>query len=387
MKKRAAAILLCVLIALPLAIPPADAASGSSSAFFMAVGDSILPLSDQTMPFWANGYLYVDSAIFTDSGWTALRVARTFDNNGTQVILYSRGQSLWFEKGQDHGYDLDGGTYYPGCVERYGRIFVPAATVAQFFGLLYSVTDVRLRSEGQRVNGQLVWIRRPGSVMKDQEFFAAATFAIAARYEEYLKAKEEAQDTPEPPAVQEPEEDGTELEGRSVYLCLRANENTGALLDTLDGYHAQAAFFCTPEFLAEQGDLVRRMAVTGQSVGLLVDGGRGDWSVAEQLEAGNRALEEATWSRSRLALLEGGGEAEARTVRDLGFRCLTPDLDRSGEGLRTAGQASTLLRRISSRGGDAAVWLSDQVSAAGLAAFLSAAEDLEGRCLAWTETA
>lgn len=381
MKKRIAAAALCLLLAFQISAPPAEAAG--SYAFFMAVGDSILPFSEQTMPFWDNGYLYVDSDIFTDAGWTALRVARTLSNNDTQLILYSRGQSLWFEKGQSYAYDLEGGTYTPGCIERYGRIFVPAAVVAQFFDLLYSVTDVRLRVEGQKVSGQLVWIRRPGSIMKDQEFFAAATFAIASRYEDYLREKEDrsGEELPETPP------DGTELEGRSVCLCLRAGDETAALLNTLDSYRAQAAFFCAPAFLEEQGDLLRRMAATGQGIGILVDAADGEWSVEAQLEAGNRALERATWGRTRLVMVEHGGEEALRAVRELGYRCLTPDLDRSGEDLHTASQASALLRRISTRGGDVSVWLSDRASAAGLGAFLSAAGDMEGRCLAWTETA
>lgn len=379
MRKRAAAAALCLLLMFQLSAPPAGAAG--SAAFFTAAGDSILPLTDQTMPFWANGALYVDSAIFTDSGWNALRVARTFSSNDTQVILYSRGQSLWFEKGQDHGYDLDGNFYYPGCLERNGRVFVPAATVAQFFGLLYSVTDVRIQVQGQRVTGQLVWIRRPGFIMEDREFFAAATYAIASRYEDYLRDKQD-QESPELPEQPDPE-----IGGRIVYLCLRGNEETPALLDTLDRYGAQAAFFCTPDFLESQGDLLRRMAATGQSVGILADGGDPERTVAEQLEAGSAALERATCGRTRLAMVENGGAGDLETAWALGFRCLAADLDRRGEDLRTANQAAALLRRVSARGGDVSVWLSNRAGAAGLAAFLSAVEDVEGRCLAWTETA
>ena len=56
MKKRIAAAALCLLLAFQISAPPAEAAG--SYAFFMAVGDSILPFSEQTMPFWDNGEKY-----------------------------------------------------------------------------------------------------------------------------------------------------------------------------------------------------------------------------------------------------------------------------------------------------------------------------------------
>lgn len=380
MKKRLAAALLCLLLILSLSpAPPARAAGGS--VCFMAAGDSILPLSDATMPFWSGGYLYVDSAIFSsDVGWSALRVARTF-NNDTQLVLYRRGQSLWFEKGQDHGYDLDGNTYTPGCLVRNGEVFVPAAVVAQFFGLLYSVTDVRLQSGDQRIKGSLVWLRQSGFIMEDQEFFAAATFAIASRYEDYLRAKESQAAPPDPEVPS-----GTEIQGRIVYLCLEAGQETASMLDALDRYRAQAAFFCTPEFLESQGDLLRRMAATGQSVGILADAGDPERSVEDQLRAGNLALDRATCGRTRLALIKNGTEESRRTARALGFRCLEGVPDRGEYELRTASHASTLLRRISAKRGDVSVWLGSRADEAGLRAFLAAAGDVDGQCLAWTET-
>lgn len=378
MKKRILAGLYCLLLVFRLSAPPARAAE---YVCFMAAGDIILPLSDRTMPVWHNGYLYVDSTIFTGVGRTVLKVARTFNNNDTQLVLYGGGQSLWYERDADHGYDLNGGTYYPGCLVRNGEVYVPAASVAQFFGLVYSVTDVTVQVDSKKVNGNLLWLRRPGFVMTDEEFFAAATIPLADRYQEYLREKEA--QTAVPPEVPA----GTEIEGRSVFLCLKAGENTPDLLDALDRAGAQASFFCTPDFLHNQGDLLRRMAATGQAIGILADGSDPDWTVEEQLEAGNRALEQATCGRTRLALVQNGSAANLQAARDAGFRCLEADLDRSGSDLHTAANASYLLQRVSARRGNVTVWLADRASGAGLRAFLSAAEDADGRCLAWTETA
>ena len=61
MKQRAAAVLLVVCMALGLST--LSAAAGRS-VYFLAVNDTVLSLSDETMPFWENGYLYIPSTIF-----------------------------------------------------------------------------------------------------------------------------------------------------------------------------------------------------------------------------------------------------------------------------------------------------------------------------------
>ena len=161
---------------------------------------------------------------------------------------------------------------------------------------------------------------------------------------------------------------------------------TEALLDALELYRAQAAFFCTPEFMAEQGDLLRRMAATGQAIGILADAADREQTVAEQLEAGNQALLLATCGKTRLACVQNGDDQDRATARAAGYRCLEADFNQSGQGLSST-NAPALLQRLSSHRGDVTLWLGDHTSAAGLRAFLAAAEDADGQCLAWTETA
>ncbi len=50
MKRRAAALLLGLLLVLQLALPPVRA---EERVYFTAVGGYVLPLSDNTMPFWS----------------------------------------------------------------------------------------------------------------------------------------------------------------------------------------------------------------------------------------------------------------------------------------------------------------------------------------------
>jgi hypothetical protein len=334
------------------------------------------------MPFWSSGYLYIPASIFAGSVWRALGVSSNYNESSQVLILYSSSDHtlvLTCYLKQNYIQDRSGNISYPGALTRNGTIFVPASLVAKYFNLEYSVTKVS--------RGYLVWLRKPGYGLSDKEFADAAVWAMAERYSAYEKAKEPvaAVDTPSDEPVTTVTSEGTEIQGKAIYLCLEAGTDTASILDALDRYQAQAAFFCTLSFLEEQGDLLRRMIATGQSIGILVDADDGD--VEEQLEAGNRALEQATCGRTRLVMVQNGSDADRQAASAAGYRCLQPDLDRSGFDLRSASNATSLLKRVSTRKGNVTVWLADTVDATGLRALLAATESGDGQCLAWTETA
>lgn len=380
---RWAALALSLLLVIQLAASPR--AEAADYVCFVAAGENVLPLSDTTMPFWYGGYLYIASSVFTGSTREALNVGYARSAKNTMAVLYnSQAKYLAFECEKNYAYDADGNFFYPGAVYRNGEIYVPASLVAKFFGLQYSVNKVNTVVNGQRLQGELAWIRQPGNVLTDKYFMDAASYAIASRYETYLKEKKQ-QDASAPDSTpQEPA--GVDMEGKRIYLCMTAGDNTASLLDTLDRYGVQAAFFCTPEFLEQKGDLLRRMTAAGQSIGILVDAGDKTRTVEEQVEAGNQALRQATCGGTRLVRLENGDEETLLRIQEAGYRCLKPDLDRSGYDLRSASNADSLLRALARRGNDVTVWLADRVDALGLRNFLAEMKNDDGRCLAWTET-
>ncbi len=377
MKRKAAALLACLLLVVQLASPPARAAE---SVYFVAAGSNVLPMSDDTMPFWSGGYLYIASSIFTGIVWSSLGISHVPGNARQPLILYSGDdRPLMFDAGASYARDSAGNTYYPGAVERNGTTFVPASTVASFFGLQYSlIPNVE--------HGYLVWLRQPGYGLSDEDFADAATYPMAACYAQYLKSKERPV-TPVTPPVTDPQPEEPTASGKSVYLCLEAEDTAAQLLDVLDRHGAQAAFFCSLEFLETQGDLLRRMAATGQAVGILVDGADPRRTPEEQLEAGNRALYRATFQKTRLAYVQDGDAAASQAAEAAGFRCLYPDLDRGDTPLRSGYHAGTLLRQVSARRGSVTVWLGGAVGTGGLGAFLTQAAEAEDRCLPLTETA
>lgn len=367
--RRWAALALCLLLALLTAAP---AAGASESAYFVALGNEVLPLSDETMPFWSGGYLYIAASAFGSSARKNVGVSYT--GSSQRAILYSGGdRSLIFDLEKSYAQDSAGNVSYPGALRRGGTIYVPAYLVAKYFDLVYSVMEVE--------NGHLVWIHKSSFNMTDKQFANAAAYPCAASYAEYLKKKK----TPQEESAAEGTA-GTEIDGKSVYLCIEAGDNAADLLDALDDYEAQAAFFCSPEFMESQGGLLWRMTATGQSIGILADAADPERTVSQQLEAGNQALRQATCGGTRLTVIRNGEDEDLQAAQAVGYRCVEPLLDRTDYELKSASNARNLLQKVSSSRGNVSVWLGERVSGPGLRAFLNAIEDADGRCLALTET-
>ena len=124
------------------------------------------------------------------------------------------------------------------------------------------------------------------------------------------------------------------------------------------------------------------MAVSGQHIGILADGKDPEYSVPEQLAAGNQALYFATCGMTRLVYVQNASAQNLLETEAEGCRNLTPHFSR--DGLQTASAVSQLLRRAAARSGDSTVWLSG-LTASGLRSFLDAVEEAGGQCGGWTE--
>ena len=179
MKRRAAALLLGLLLVLQLALPPVRA---EERVYFTAVGGYVLPLSDNTMPFWSGGYVYIASSIFTGSAREALGISQVFNSDQGRLVLYSGGRSLTYTLSANCALDNDGGAYYPGAIQRNGTVFVPANTVSRYFDLVYSVIEVE--------HGSMVWLRQQDYKVSDKLYADAARYSMNSIYADYIRAKE-----------------------------------------------------------------------------------------------------------------------------------------------------------------------------------------------------
>ena len=374
MRRRLAALVLCLLAVFQLSASPTRAAE---DVYFTAVNKNVLSLSDATMPFWSGGYLYVPSTIFTGVG-RDLGVS-CYPNIAKQTVLlyvddtiYS---SLVFDMNKDYAIDNEGNLYFQPPIQRGGVIFLPISLIARCFGLLYSTVEVD--------RGYLVWIRNTDMDLEERYFADAAKSRMDYEYSQYLRSQ----------GASSGAGDGTAglpapVTGRRLYLCMEASTPAGtdSLLDTLDRYGSQAAFYCDTDFLTEGGSQLRRMSATGQAIGLMADGAE-ERPVTEQLAEANRLLCRSASVKTRLAWIANASEEDLEAAEAAGFRCLTPDLDRSDYPLTSTAAADALLQRVNGQSGPVTVWLGDGTAPAGLGTFLSAAVAAENRCLAMTETA
>ncbi|MBQ8851286.1 MAG: hypothetical protein IJZ66_02430, partial [Oscillibacter sp.] len=228
MKKRFLALILCLVLVAGFAVP---AASAEENVFFMAMSESILPLTDETMPFLSGSNIYIPASIFTGTVRKNLDISSTYNKTQGLVILYRGSQSLWFDLSHDYARDYEDNIYYPGAIVKGGEVFVPASLVARFFELTYSITEVP--------HGYMVWFRKAGYPLSDTRFADAASYSMESRYADYLKAK--AAQEVQPPESAAPED--PEMDGKSIYLGLSAASNLTAALDTLESAGVQGAVF------------------------------------------------------------------------------------------------------------------------------------------------
>ena len=366
MKKRFCTLVLCLALVLSLTVP---AARAEEKVFFTAMGESILPLTDETMPFLSGSTIYIPTSIFTGAVRKALNVSSTYNRNQGLVILYRGSHSLWFDLKNDYVRDDEDNVYYPGAMVKGDEVFVSASLVARFFDLTYSITEVP--------HGYMVWFRKEGYPLSDSRFADAASYSMESRYADYLKVKA-AQEAQQPSQTEEPVRDG-----KSIYLGLSATSNLTAVLDALEGAGVQGAVFFTPEQMAQSGGALRRCAAKGHSVGILVDAAL-ETPVLDQVLAANRALEEATCGRTRLVRVENAADEAMKSLLEAGYCPVSFAMIQSG--LRSSAQAADLVQRISRRSGGVSVWLGENLSISGLRAFLQDVEEAEGRCRALTET-
>jgi peptidoglycan/xylan/chitin deacetylase (PgdA/CDA1 family) len=359
MKKRILAFLCAVLMIAQASSLPVQAAE---TVYFTAVNETILELSDTTMPFWSGGYLYVATNLFSNR---ELGLYYSYNAAKKTVVVYTTSRALIF--------DLDAGTvadglknvYYPPAVVKGSVIFLPVGLLSSFFDLTY--TNKRVE------HGYLIRLRSASSSLSDSMFLDAGAFQLESRYNQYQASQLTTNPAPVTDTPAAPAETGRQ----TIYLCFQITdiEQTSALLDVLTAQSAHAAFYATAQQIRSGGDLMRHLAAAGQSVGLMADAGNPDATMAEQLQAGNAALQAATGMKTRLCMIENADEAALSDATAAGYSCLSPDLDRSAYGLQSTSNANYLLSRVSARRGAVSVWLGDQTNTAGLRAFLSAARE------------
>ena len=318
-RKRLLSLLLSVLMLCTL-LPPR--ASAAPTLYFTAVNDRMCDLSDETMPFWQNGLLYVAGA--TVDGPDDLGIRYSYNQEKSVAILYKGQRVLYCDLTAGTMENNRTGEQYTGSpIVRSGMVFFPITALAKMFDLKYSSTKIAY--------GYLLRIRDDNAVLSDEYFIDAATDPIQKRYAQYERAHAAAEQENETPAQVETPVRRDDL---TVYLLLPAANGfmLTQLLSTLEKHQSHATLLLTPELLESAGDGVRRAAATGNAVALRIDAATAAEALA-QIERGNDALWRAASLRTRLVYLESADKTLRAAVVGAGYCPITintSDFTRSG---------------------------------------------------------
>ena len=195
--KRRLRRLLALVCALALALSLSGPVSAAGDIYFTVLNDSVVSLSDSTMPTWSGGVLYVHYSAFDGSNTARIGfdISFSYNRSSGMATLFNTRQFLTFNMNNNTSYNALTGEYLNGrAILRNGQVFVPVALVCSFFGLSYSVISID--------EGYIVRIKDNSVVLSDPDFVEAATLSISRELRSYNQANQSTA-TPgvRPPAI------------------------------------------------------------------------------------------------------------------------------------------------------------------------------------------
>ena len=325
-RKLTAAVCAALLLAAALVLS-LSAAAAEDKVYFMAVNETVLDLSDDTMPRVVGGVLYVPYTLFDpNTAGAGLGVFSSYNRTTGKVVIYSRSTSLTFDLNAETS-TAQGVVYREKAIIRNSMVFVPVDTVCQYFGLSWSLLTVEY--------GYVVRVKSGAVVLDDRGFTEAAYFAVRARYNSYIQSKtppDPSADAPE--TVPDPPAEGTggDMEGARVWLAFRMEDGGGMdeLLEHMERRGVYAVFFCRPDEMSDRDDDIRALTAAGHRIGLLLDADTLDGQ-REQAEQGRSLLAHIARVETALCLSEGLADADRVALsRELSLWDTTLDATSAG---------------------------------------------------------
>lgn len=249
--KRGKAIVLLLIFTLFLGAFQTGAAQ--SNIIFTAVNDTLLPLSDSTMPVWFYDTPYIPYSVFTNN----FDISSSFDQANNRLTLFNPDYVITFDLNLNFSYDSSRTAFLEAAQRHNSTIYVPARFTANKLGLYSTYFE----------NGPLVRVKTPFSI-SDNRFISSVSRAMVTQLERYLGE----QSAPVSPG-ESPSEPVSPRAKRPIYLVFSGVPSSSAqsILDDLDLRGIKATFVLDGENIAQNEEIVRRIAVAGHSIGL---GGR-----------------------------------------------------------------------------------------------------------------
>ena len=372
MKKRLLAALCAALAALSLLLPLAGAA-WNDNIIFTAINYTVQPLTADSMPEKVGGTIYVPYTVFDASlnGGIAFGLFNGGQNRTGGVntyTIYSREKNLTFDLNAGVAWDyIDVGSVQdriPRAIIRNGKVYLPAAAVAQYFGLQTFYT------ENTALGYPLIRIKNENQGLNDATFLSSAHTVMLDRLKTYYNSQvpQVTDPEPEPPPVAPPTpSDGQGVDRSEVRTYLAIQCNTGdageAVLDALKAEGRSALLLFSPERMLGQDALIRRAVGEGHAVGLLVPGDSLE-SAQSAIEEGNHLLESIAMTRTRIVLVEEDTAGLGALLSEQGWACVQSNISGLPNGRSAAGTAAVVLQSLGEKKGLARILMDDSTASA-----------------------
>ena len=349
MGKRVACLLFALLLLVSLTPAPAEAAP---SVCFTAVNDQILPLNDETMPFWSGGTFYVPNTAIDDND---LGIHYSRNSERTTIVLYKMRDAITFNYATGAVETNSGQRYTGSVIVRGDVVFLPLDVLCRFFSLEYSYTRINY--------GYLLRIKSDSVVLSDATFIDAASSSFSQRYTQYERAHAE------PAAEAETPTDSTqpqEQAQRTVYPVVESTDvsRTEQVLSYLSSGRVTLLF--TPQSLIGTDDLLRRLSAGGGTIALRIDGSAGAETALVQIAEANELLWRAACVKTRLVRLDNAGDDTVRSVAAAGYCPIRYSLDFSAGGVSASRMVTRITRSADVSGGSCCVLLGTDESVVGI---------------------
>lgn len=347
--KRTACLLFALLLLVSLSPVPADAAP---SVCFTAVNDQLLPLNDETMPFWSGGTFYVPSTAI-DANDLGIHYNRNYER--TTIVLYKIRSAITFNYATGAVETNSGQRYTGSVIVRGDMVFLPLDVICKFFGLEYSYTRINY--------GYLLRIKSDSVVLSDASFIDAAGSSFSQRYAQYERAHTEPAAEAEEPVGSTPPQEQAQ---RTVYPVVESTDvsRTEQVLSYLSS--GRVTFLFTPQSLIGADDLLRRLSAGGGTIALRIDGSAGAETALVQIAEANELLWRAACVKTRLVRLDNAGDDTVRAVAAAGYCPIRYALDFSAGGVSASRMVARITRSADVSGGSCCVFLGADENVAGI---------------------
>ena len=308
-----------------------------------AVNDSLLPLSDSTMPARLGGELYVPYGVFSQLGVSSSA------SDGV-LNMSANGETLSFSPDEGYVYDQNLNSYATPAYSMNGTTYVPVKLCCGKFGLSYSTLSVA---------GETVLRVTDGSASSDSAFASSKAVSIENSINSYKGISSSdgssqngggttggtTTQTPAETPIPKVEEKPTRKPSR-VYLTFYGapDKNAPGILDALKQDGRTAAFFLPADTAEWTDDTVRRIVAEGHTAALLLEADEkaSGEALTERLTLANERLRLLTGVQTRIVSVSTGcaklSEAQRNALIDAGYRLWDANMD-AGDEKGTAARA------------------------------------------------